>query len=73
MKLLGAEIMTGLKKLNGPDFDLTAAKAMALAALEAVKQGKLGYAIICGTKKIPNADVSQSQLGKIVRTACRSL
>lgn len=56
MKLLGVVIMTGLKKLNGPDFDLTAAKAMAQAALKAVKQGKLGYAIICGTKEIPNAD-----------------
>lgn len=48
--------MTGLKKLNGPDFDLTAAKAMAQAALNAVKQGKLVYAIIRGTKEIPNAD-----------------
>ena len=28
-----------------------AAKAMAQAALGAVTQGKLGYAIICGTKR----------------------
>jgi hypothetical protein len=35
---------------------LTAAKAIAQAALSAVTQGKLGHAIICGTKEISNAD-----------------
>lgn len=50
MKLLGVEIMTGLKKLELPDIDLAAAKAMAQSALNAIKQGKLGYAIICGVK-----------------------
>lgn len=50
MKLLGVEIMTGLKKLELPDIDLAAAKTMAQSALEAIKQRKLGYAIICGVK-----------------------
>ncbi|AHB76849.1 MULTISPECIES: class I SAM-dependent methyltransferase [Pandoraea] len=50
MKLLGVEIMTGLKKLALPDVDLPAAKAMAQAALEAIRQEKLGYSIVCGVK-----------------------
>jgi ubiquinone/menaquinone biosynthesis C-methylase UbiE len=50
MKLLGVEIMTGLKKIELPDLDLAAAKTMARCALEAIKQGKLGYAIVCGVK-----------------------
>jgi ubiquinone/menaquinone biosynthesis C-methylase UbiE len=50
MKLLGAEIMVGLKKLDLPDVDFPAAKQMAQAALAAIRQGSLGYAVICGTK-----------------------
>lgn len=49
-KLLGAEIMVGLKKLDLPGIDLTAAKQMAHAALSAIQQGSLGYAIICAAK-----------------------
>ncbi len=50
MKLLGAEIMAGLKKLQLPDLDLGAAKRTASSAMAAVKQGHLGYALICATK-----------------------
>jgi ubiquinone/menaquinone biosynthesis C-methylase UbiE len=50
MKLLGAEIMVGLKKLDLPGIDLTAAKQMAQAALAAIREGSLGYAIICAAK-----------------------
>ena len=50
MKLLGAEIMVGLKKLDLPDVDFPAAKQMAQAALPAIQRGSLGYAIICATK-----------------------
>ena len=50
MKLLGAEIMVGLKKLDLPNVDFPAAKRMAQAALNAIKQGSLGYAIICAAK-----------------------
>jgi arsenite methyltransferase len=50
MKLLGAEIMAGLNKLQLPGVDLGAAKRMASSAMTAVKQGQLGYALICVTK-----------------------
>lgn len=50
VKLLGAEIMTGLNKLQLPGLDLGAAKRMANSAMAAVKQGQLGYALICATK-----------------------
>jgi len=50
MKLLGAEIMAGLNKLQLPGIDLGAAKRMASSAVAAVKQGHLGYALICATK-----------------------
>ena len=48
MKLLGVEILVGLKKLDLPGVDLSSAKQMAQAAQAAVKRGALGYAIICG-------------------------
>ena len=50
MKLLGAEIMAGLNKQQLPGIDLGAAKRMASSAMAAVKQGQLGYALICATK-----------------------
>jgi arsenite methyltransferase len=53
MKLLGAEIMTGLNKLQLPGIDLGSAKRMANSAMEAVRDGQLGYALICATKPRP--------------------
>jgi arsenite methyltransferase len=50
MKLLGAEIMVGLNKLQLPGIDLGVAKRMASSAMTAVKHGQLGYALICSTK-----------------------
>jgi len=50
MKLLGAEIMTGLNKLQLPGLDLGAAKRMASSAMAAVKQGQLGYVLIRAIK-----------------------
>ncbi len=50
MKLLSAEIMIRLNKLDLPDVDLIAAKEMAQAAIAAIRQGTLGYAIICASK-----------------------
>lgn len=49
-KLFGAEILVGLKKLDLPGVDFAAAKQMARAALKAIEQGQLGYAIITGLK-----------------------
>jgi ubiquinone/menaquinone biosynthesis C-methylase UbiE len=49
-KLLFAEVMKGLRKLDLPDIDLTTAKNFAQAALAASRAGKLGYAIIAACK-----------------------
>jgi arsenite methyltransferase len=45
-KLLGAEIVTGLNKLQLPGIDLGGAKRMASSAAEAIKRGHLGYVLI---------------------------
>jgi ubiquinone/menaquinone biosynthesis C-methylase UbiE len=49
-KLLGVEIMAGLRKLDPPGLDLTAAKQMARSALIAIQNGTLGYAIVTARK-----------------------
>jgi hypothetical protein len=49
-KLLGAEIMVGLKKLELPGVDFGAAKEMARSAASAVQHGSLGYAILHASK-----------------------
>jgi len=49
-KLLGVEIMGGLKKIDLPGLNLATAKQMANAALTAVQQGQLGYAVITAEK-----------------------
>jgi arsenite methyltransferase len=45
-KLLGAELMVKLKKLELPGADFEQAKTLARAALEAIRAGVLGYALI---------------------------
>lgn len=50
MKLLGAEIMVGLKKLNLPGVDFSVAKLLAKSALDAIQGGQLGYVIITASK-----------------------
>ena len=52
LKLLGAEIMTGLNKLQLPGLDLGAAKRMANGAMAAIKRGHLGYALISAKKPV---------------------
>ena len=52
MKLLGTETLVGLKKVELPGVDFTAAKGMARSALTAVHQGSLGYAIIHAAKPL---------------------
>jgi arsenite methyltransferase len=47
-KLFGAELLVGLKKLELPGVDFAEAKEMARTALEAIKAGKLGYAVVTG-------------------------
>jgi hypothetical protein len=43
-------VIAGLQKLILPGFDFETAKAMAKYALEAIREGKLGYAIVAATK-----------------------
>jgi ubiquinone/menaquinone biosynthesis C-methylase UbiE len=45
-KLLSAEVLVGLKKLDLPEVDFAAAKQMAKSAQEAIRRGQLGYALI---------------------------
>jgi ubiquinone/menaquinone biosynthesis C-methylase UbiE len=49
-KLLGAELMSKLKKLNIEGVDFAQAKALARAAADAVRAGALGYAIVTGQR-----------------------
>ncbi len=49
-RLLWAEVMTGLKKLELPGVDFPTAKQFAKSALQAIRAGLLGYAIVMGSK-----------------------
>lgn len=49
-KLLGAEIAVGLKKFEFPNVNFADTKRFAQAALNAVKDGKLGYTVISAVK-----------------------
>lgn len=49
-KLLTAEIMLGLKKIDLPGVDFAAGKRFARAALDATQRGKLGYAVLTARK-----------------------
>ncbi|MEO6982076.1 MAG: hypothetical protein ABI072_03050 [Edaphobacter sp.] len=49
-KLLGAEIMAGLKKIDLPGVNFATARQFVRAALDATGQGKLGYAVIVAQK-----------------------
>ena len=53
-KLLGAELLAGLKKIDLQGIDLTAAKQMAQAAIAAIDQRRLGYAVITAEKPKPS-------------------
>jgi len=49
-RLLVAEVMTKLKKLDLPWFDVDNAKDIAKHALDAISAGRLGYAIVTASK-----------------------
>jgi arsenite methyltransferase len=51
-RLMGAEILSGLKKIEIPGVDFSKAREFARAALNAVRSGKLGYRIITGRKPV---------------------
>jgi arsenite methyltransferase len=46
LKLLGAEVLVGLKKLTLPGVNFATAKELLNVALEAIQEGRLGYTII---------------------------
>ncbi len=49
-RLLAAEIMSGLKKIDLPTIDFSTAKQFANAALDAILAGKLGYDVFIALK-----------------------
>jgi len=49
-KLLGAEVLVKLNKLELPGVELDEAKSLARAAAQAVRHGQLGYTLVAGTK-----------------------
>lgn len=49
-KLLGAELLVKLRKIDLPQADFEGAKALARGAADSVQRGKLGYALILATK-----------------------
>jgi arsenite methyltransferase len=51
LKLLGAEVMVGLKKINLPGVDLVKAKELLKASLDAIHAGQLGYAILTASRQ----------------------
>jgi ubiquinone/menaquinone biosynthesis C-methylase UbiE len=50
IRLLGAEIAVGLKKIDLPGLDFASAKRMAQTAAEAIRNRNLGYALIHAEK-----------------------
>jgi ubiquinone/menaquinone biosynthesis C-methylase UbiE len=46
IRLLGAEVLTGLKKIALSGVDFVSAKQMAQSALTAIRHGQLGYAVL---------------------------
>ena len=51
-KLLGAELVLKLNRLDLPEADFEQAKSLARAAEASVKRGTIGYALITGTKPV---------------------
>jgi len=49
-KLMGARFLVELGRLSLPGVDFDAARATARSALEAVRSGRLGYALLCATR-----------------------
>jgi len=50
-RLLAAEIVQGLGKINAPELDLGAARTLARTAAQAIERGELGYVLITAAKK----------------------
>jgi ubiquinone/menaquinone biosynthesis C-methylase UbiE len=55
-KLLGLELLVGLKKLDLPGVDLTQAKQFARSAMTAIQQGVFGYSVIIAGRHFGQKD-----------------
>ncbi|HEX4024143.1 MAG TPA: methyltransferase domain-containing protein [Steroidobacteraceae bacterium] len=55
MRLLGAQLLVGLKKLDLPAVDFDSARELLRSARDAIQDGQLGYAIITATKPGPDS------------------
>jgi arsenite methyltransferase len=51
-RLLGLELLVGLKKLELPGVDLTGAKQFARSAMKAIQDGIFGYALILASRSL---------------------
>ena len=49
-KLLGAELLVKLKKIDLPGADFEQARLIARSAAEAIREGKLGYSLLVASK-----------------------
>jgi len=49
VRLLAADVLAALKKIDLPGVDLAAARRLAAQARAAVDQGRIGYALVCAT------------------------
>lgn len=49
-RLLGLELLTGLKKLELPGVDTAQAKQFARSAINAIQDGTFGYALILASR-----------------------
>ena len=49
-RLVTAQLLVGLKKIELPDVDLAQAQTVARSAEQAIREGKLGYALIVGQR-----------------------
>jgi arsenite methyltransferase len=54
-RLLGAELLINLKKIDLPGADFQEARKIARSAAEAIRQGKLGYALMVARRGEPDA------------------
>ncbi len=52
-RLMGVELLVGLKQLDLPGVDLGRARTLARSAAEAVQRGTLGYALLAGARSAP--------------------
>jgi ubiquinone/menaquinone biosynthesis C-methylase UbiE len=55
-KLLGLELLTGLKKLDLTGVDMTQAKQFAKSAMTAIQQGVFGYVVLIATRHFRRGD-----------------